>query len=124
MRLFSLVAGGTLLASACTMTIAGNGQTTSGAPVTGRYTQTAVDASTFNLDVLIISAHGVACTANEDLSKGQTIWSLPLSCQNGVKGRMTLTADYVNGRDTVIYRLSNGERGRLVFGASLQVSGA
>jgi len=51
-----------------------------------------------------------------------TVWTLPIRCNDGRTGTMTLTADYLNGRDTVIYRLSNGETGRLVFGASLLVA--
>jgi hypothetical protein len=111
-----------LTMSGCVATVAGNGQAGNGSPITGRYTQSPADPQNFNLDVLIVSSNGSSCVANQNLPYGMTVWTLPLRCNDGRTGSMTLTADYLNARDTVIYRLSNGETGRLVFGASLLVA--
>lgn len=102
----------------CATTVAGNGETANGTPVTGRYTQSPADAQNFNLDVMIVSGSGNICMAKQHLPYGMTIWNLPIICTDGRTGSITFTADHLNRRDTIIYRLSDGETGRVVFGAS------
>jgi hypothetical protein len=107
-----------LTLAGCAITVAGNGETANGTPVTGRYTQSPGNAQSFNLDVMIVSGNGDTCLARENLPYGMTIWNLPIICADGRTGSITLTADHLNRRDTIIYRLSDGETGRIVFGAS------
>lgn len=110
-----------ILLSGCVTTVAGNGRASDGAPVTARYSQEVTSSSTFTLDLLIVAANGAQCQSRQTLPLGQTIWTLALTCSDGRTGSATLTADYINARDTVLYRLSGGESGRLVFGAGLLV---
>lgn len=103
--------------------LAGNGSDTQGNPVTSKVVQTSVDAKTFNLDVKIYTGRGNICKSNQNLTRGEMLWNLKMECQGGVTGTATWTADYINLRDTIIYRLSNGEKGRITIGASsLQTS--
>jgi hypothetical protein len=109
--------------SACSNSAVGNGSDADGSPVTAKYTQKFVGGNTWNFDVTVVSGRGLTCKGNDNLEAQQGLYSFQLNCQDGVTGTATLTADYINARDTIIYRLSNGESGRTTFGAStLQTS--
>lgn len=116
--LFSLPA---ILALSGCMSAVGVGETTRGEPISGKYEQKLLAGGMFNLDVQISTSRSGFCRGNENLKGGQGIWRMPLKCESGATGTMTLTSDYINYRDTLIYKLSNGERGKLTFGSSLHV---
>ena len=108
-----------VILSACVNSAVGNGIDADGNPVTGKYTSKTISADTWNLDVTIITGRGLTCKGNDNFETYQGLYAFELNCQDGVTGTATLTADFINARDTIIYRLSNGESGRSVFGASL-----
>lgn len=121
MRKFVLVSiVATMGLSGC-LSAVGVGETTRGEPITGKYEQKPLSGGMFNLDVQISTSRAGFCSGNQNLKGGQGIWRMPLKCESGATGSMTLTADYINYRDTLIYKLSNGERGKLTFGSSLHV---
>lgn len=97
---------------------AGYGSSDTGKPITAKYTAKINPSdSTFDFDMLLISASGKECTAKEKLKSGQLVYRMSVTCSEGVTGSMTFTTDFVNRRDNVIYKLSDGEKGRITFGA-------
>lgn len=107
-----------LFASGCIGTVTGFGENSKGEPVSGNYTaQAAFDEGKPNLDLKFVTGDGRACASLVHL-KGLGPWTFPTNCSGGVKGKVTMTPDRSAARDVADYRLSNGERGRLVFGGT------
>lgn len=106
-----------LTLSACGVTVAGVGKTRAGNPITGQYV-TAPTGTGTQIAVTFISDRGASCTGITQRAAGVLISSFSISCTDGAKGSGTFTSDFINYRDTFLYRLTNGERGQIVFGAS------
>lgn len=115
----ALVLGGCVATT--TTNIAGTGETTKGLPVSGNYIQSIDPSGIKKLDLTFVSADGLRCISSTSLTAGQAPWTFPTTCSDGTTGRVSLTPDYATARDTVIYTLSNGERGSILFGGSTAV---
>lgn len=98
------------------------GETTRGIPVTGKYTLSPIDGTKIRIDVVFVNGSGVQCTAGKEIPVRSTLSSMPITCMNGTTGSLTLTSDYINLRGTIIYRLNNGEAGKLISGRTVQAS--
>lgn len=110
-----------LFLSACGTVVAGVGDTTSGAPVSGQYTATPT-ATGITIAVSFLSANQASCSGQVVRTGTQLVSSFPVNCTDGRTGTASFTSDFVNARDTLIYRLNNGENGRVTFGATTSLS--
>lgn len=122
MKRIAIAAAALGFLAGCAGTIVGVGETSAGQSITGQIDGSFADGKA----VLTVSAitvnHGV-CKGSATRANGYTqpIISIPLTCDNGRTGTATLTSDYINYRDTVVYQVGR-ERGRLTFGLSSQVA--
>lgn len=106
---------------ACTAELAAVGKTADGLPVSGQLTGRVVEGKAV-LDLNIFSARNGTCSGSATKTKvDAVVTSVPLLCSNGKRGQATITSDYLNQRDTIIYQLS-GERGQIVAGLSTQMA--
>jgi len=104
------------LLSGCTGSYGGTGQTTSGLPVAGQYTALGVQNGQAVFDISVASASAGACVGQSKRPTNSVISPIRLTCEGGVNGSGTFASDFSKGQDTIIYRLSNGERGDVVIG--------
>lgn len=121
MRLITLSAIAVLLLTGCAGTIVGVGENTAGDPVTGQLDGKFVDGKVV-LTLTALTARNGTCTGTATKADNrQLITSIPLQCADGRTGTATVTSDFINYRDTVVYQVGR-ERGRLTFGLSTQVT--
>lgn len=107
--------------SGCAAQIVGVGENTRGEPVTaqlnGKYVEGKVE---IKLNVITVD-NGLCQGTATKKENTQMITSIPLECDTGKKGSATVTSDFINYRDTVVYQVGR-ERGRITFGLSTQIS--
>ncbi len=108
--------------AACTSIIAGTGTTTKGTPISGQFVMTPINGGV-EFVVSFVPPSQSICQGTFRRSGTKLISKFPVSCDNGQTGTATLTSDFINFRDTLIYRLGNGEQGKIVFGATTAISG-
>lgn len=110
-----------LLLSACSTVFSGVGETTTGAPVSGQFIVTpSAGGATFAISFL--AANQTSCSGQVVRTGAQLVSSFPVTCADGRTGTASFTSDFINARDTLIYRLNNGENGRVTFGATTSIS--
>jgi hypothetical protein len=108
-----------LLAMAgCGGTITSTGYSQSGAPISGQITATPPESGLSNIQFLLSGSNGQQCTGTIRAKAIDNIYKIPLQCDNGSKGTATLTDNNSALTTTADYRLSTGERGRIVFGGA------
>jgi hypothetical protein len=110
-----------LLAMAgCGGTITSTGYSQSGAPISGQITAAAPSGGSGDLQFILSGSDGQQCSGSVRAKASDNIYKIPMQCDNGSKGTVTLTDNNAALTTTADYRLSSGERGRLVFGGATQ----
>ena len=107
-----------LLLSACQAAVqtGGSGQTSLGEPLAGTLS---FSHKTNQYAVVIQSPAGWSCGA-KFVRSGQNLSSrtVPLTCNDGRKGRLIMTSNQYQYQFVGSFRLSNGEAGQVTFGRS------
>lgn len=106
---------------ACSTVVAGVGETTTGAPISGQYIA-APSAGGVTVTISFLAANQTTCSGQIVRADAQLVSAFPVSCADGRTGTASFTSDFINARDTLIYRLNSGENGRVTFGATTSVS--
>lgn len=103
-----------LAVSACTpVPMGGEGATESGTPLIAE-AKLGFDQTN---EIIISSAQGWSCSGRYTKDPNSTTRKFPLACTNGAKGNAIMSVNSVQQRATVAFQLSNGESGRVAFGA-------